>query len=192
MNKTASVTCGFLLIALVAYGLYQGALSTQRMLMGLNEEISVAIIAASATFLVSVATVVYNQRKTTMREIDNSHRPQKIEIYKKFMDKAVLKVLRDSSAGKTHTEEFRKEMEDLFFSFTGDIIVWGSPEVIRAYSAFRSSGGSADVLLRVDDLLQAMRKDLGNRNVSLKRGDLIKLFITDPEKLDNVVTQSAA
>lgn len=59
-----------------------------------------------------------------------------------------------------------------------------SPAVIRAYTAFRNTGTNPDIVLRIDDLLQAMRKDLGNSCWTLNRGDLIKLFITDPENLD--------
>jgi hypothetical protein len=68
------------------------------------------------------------------------------------------------------------------------VIVWGSPAVIRAYAAFRNTGASPDIVLRLDDLMQAMRKDLVNRNWTLNRGDLIKLFITDPEKFDELMS----
>jgi hypothetical protein len=155
--------------------------------VGLDEKVSAAIIAACATFFVSVATVVYTQHKTKSREIDNSHREQKIKIYKEFMDKAVVGVLKATKEKTFNTPEFQKELEELFFSFTGDVIVWGSPAVIRAYTAFRNIGAKPDIILRMDDLLKAMRKDLGNSNWSLNRGDLIKLFIKDPEKLDELL-----
>jgi hypothetical protein len=110
-----------------------------------------------------------------------------MEIYKRFMEKAVVGLLKASKEKKFETPEFQNELEELFFSFTGDVIVWGSPAVIRAYTAFRNTGANPEVVLRIDDLMQAMRKDLGNSNWTLNRGDLIKLFITDPEKLDELM-----
>ncbi len=174
-------------IGLMAYGLFAAVRWVFLGVIGLDEKISATIIAACTTVFVSVATVLYTQQKTKSREIDNSHRPQKMEIYKRFMDKAVVGVLKASKEKKFETPEFQKELEELFFSFTGDVIVWGSPAVIRAYTAFRNVCANPDILLRIDDLMQAMRKDLGNSNSTLKRGDLIKLFITDPEKLDELM-----
>jgi len=160
-------------------------------IVGFDEKMAAAIIAACTTVIVSVATVVYTQQKTKTREIDNSHRPQKVEIYKRFMAKAVVGLLRATKENRIKSPEYQRELEELFFSFTGEVIVWGSPSVIRAYSAFRSAGADPNILLRVDDLLQAMRKDLGNSNWGLTRGELIKLFITDPEKLDEILLPKA-
>jgi hypothetical protein len=171
-------------VGLMAYGLFVAVRWVFLGVIGLDEKLSAAIIAACTTVFVSVATVVYTQQKTKSREIDNSHRPQKMEIYKRFMDKAVVGLLKASKEKKFETPEFQKELEELFFTFTADVIVWGSPAVIRAYTAFRNTGANPDIVLRIDDLMQAMRKDLGNSNWTLNRGDLIKLFITDPEKLD--------
>ena len=171
-------------VGLMAYGLFVAVRWVFLGVFGLDEKLSAAIIAACTTVFVSVATVVYTQQKAKSREIDNSHRPQKMEIYKKFMEKAVVGLLRATKEKKNESPEFQKELEELFFTFTGDVIVWGSPGVIRTYTAFRNTGANLDIVLRIDDLLQAMRKDLGNSNWGLSRGDLIKLFITDPESLD--------
>jgi hypothetical protein len=174
-------------VGLMAYGVFVAVRWVFFGVVGLDEKMSAAIIAACTTVFVSVATVVYTQQKTKSREIDNSHRPQKMEIYKRFMEKAVVGLLKASKEKKFETPEFQNELEELFFSFTGDVIVWGSPAVIRAYTAFRNTGANPEVVLRIDDLMQAMRKDLGNSNWTLNRGDLIKLFITDPEKLDELM-----
>ena len=77
---------------------------------------------------------------------------------------------------------------DFFVSFTRDLIVWGSPGVIKAYENFRrGSSSSSVVLFLVDDILREIRRDLGNSNWGIKKGDLIKLFSKDPEELDRVV-----
>ena len=42
------------------------------------------------------------------------------------------------------TKDFKKKLEEDFFSFTGDVIVWGSPTVILAYTEFLSSRTSSE------------------------------------------------
>lgn len=182
------VLVGFAIIAGGTYGLFAAVRWTITGLVGLDVKVAAAIIAGCTTFLVSVASVVYTQQKTKSREIDNSHRPQKMEIYKRFMDKAVVGLLRSSKEKKIESPEFQKELEELFYKFTGDVIVWGSPAVIKAYTAFRDAGADNQIVIRLDDLMQAMRKDLGNSNWGLDRGDLIKLFITDPESIDPLIS----
>lgn len=187
MNKHIYKLIALTTLCVMVYGFFVAVRWVFMGIVGLDEKISAAIIAACATVFVSVATVVYTQQKTKSREIDNSHRSQKMEIYKQFMDKAVIGLLKASKEKKIESPEYQKELEDLFFAFTGDVIVWGSPAVIRAYTSFRNTGSNPDIVLRIDDLLQAMRKDLGNSNWTLNRGDLIKLFITDPESLDALI-----
>lgn len=182
-----NATLGFAFLFASLYGVFTAVRWTIMGLIGLDEKIAAAIIAGCTTFLVSVATVVYTQQKTKAREIDNSHRPQKMEIYKRFMDKAVVGLLRSTKEKKNDSPEFQKELEELFFNFTADVIVWGSPSVVKAYTAFRTVDSDTHIIVRLDRLMQAMRKDLGNSNWGLASCDLIKLFITDPETIDPLI-----
>lgn len=188
MNSKSSAVVALVLVSFVviwvAYSVVTWSLKS---MAGLDARLSGAIVAACATVFVSVLTVVYTQNKTKSREIDNSHRPEKMKIYKDFMDKSVIGILRASKSSRVGTPEFQAEMEEVFFRFTGDVIMWGSPAVVNAYSSFRKSSGSNLILLRMDELLQAMRSDLGNSNFGLERGALMKLFITDPDSLDELL-----
>jgi len=196
MQKAKTWFIGLLALAIlggVCYGLYAAVTKTIASIGALDEETATAIIAACATVIVSVATLVYNQRRTKAREIANSHRPQKIDIYKYFMEKAVVGLLRASKEDRTETEQFQTDLQDLFFNFTGDVIVWGSPGVIKAYSDFRACGeGDQGILLKLDGMLREIRKDLGNSNWGLNQGDLIALFLTDPESLQKLIAEHKA
>lgn len=87
---------GFAIVGGAAYGLFAAVRWTITSIVGLDEKLAAAIIAGCTTLFVSVVTVVYTQQKTKTREIDNSHRPQKMEIYKRFMDKAVVDLLKST------------------------------------------------------------------------------------------------
>jgi hypothetical protein len=73
--------------------------------------------------------------------------------------------------------------------FNRNVLLWGSPTVIRAFLAFRSQGGTTNpfVLGQMDKLLGAIRKDLGLSNWRLQKGDLVKLFLKDPTELDKML-----
>lgn len=72
------------------------------------------------------------------------------------------------------------------FTFTERIVVWGSDEVVDAFYRFRNSNnvdGGQGAILCIEDMLLAIRKDLGHRNKSLSRGKILGLFINDIENI---------
>lgn len=173
-----------LLLALVVLKYFVG------LLLSIDKQVAASIIAASATLLAAVGVALYSQRRIKKREVAEAHRPQKIEVYSQFMQTIVQVFLRSKDTGADNsTEGFVKEFEEFFMSFTKGLIVWGSPGVIRAWQTFRrTSSSGATVLPLVDDILREIRRDLGNSNWGLQRGDLIKLFLKDPEELERMLT----
>ena len=134
---------------------------------------------------------MYGQWRTRLREIAEAHRPKKIELYQKFMDEYV-RILRESREGRLQIAdqggEPSEEFKEFYFSFNRDLILWGSAGVIRAWGRFVGLGiqDPAGVLSRVDALLKEIRADLGNSNRGLSKGDLIKLFLSDPSEYDRI------
>jgi len=153
-----------------------------------SSEVVGAIIACAGTVIAGIGAVVISQQRTKAREIAESHRPKKTEIYSEFI-KMVVGIMRTQKSKKNATADPSEELEEFFFSFTTDVMLWGSPGVLRSYGEFRRVGQqkNPNVILMVDDILQAMRKDLGLSNRGLNRGDLIKMLLTDPEKVDELV-----
>lgn len=144
-----------------------------------NSQIVVALIAFAGTII----GAVYVQQRTKAREIAEAHRPIKTALYMGFISQ-VIDLMRQNVGKKELDEEQKKKLEDFFFNFTSKAMLWGSPGVLKNYSAFRSVGNNPNIILYIDDVLTAMREDLGLSNRGLSRGDLIKMLLTDPEKLD--------
>lgn len=193
MLKLKTVTLVAITLAVIlgtGYGLFCFVHFLFSGIFSLEANLAAAIIATATTVIVSVFGIVINQRQTKKREIAESHRPQKIELYKQFMDNVVIKILhmtKKEGAKFIDKKDVKKELESFFFQFTGDLIVWGSPKVIKAYTNFRNIGEQPQILLKVDDMLRAIRQDLGHNNRGIKKGDLIGLFLTDPEKLRELI-----
>lgn len=76
-------------------------------------------------------------------------------------------------------------LQKFFERHTPELIIWGSPPMLRAYGEFRSAGNDPDrsdprrPLFVFESLLLAIREDLGHSNDGLEQGDLLRLFITD-------------
>ncbi|MDU2353332.1 MAG: hypothetical protein E7D92_01810, partial [Anaerococcus sp.] len=69
---------------------------------------------------------------------------------------------------------------------------WGSDEVVRKWieirtSSLNSDSNSINNLFVLEDIIFLIRKDLGQKNKGLKRGDILSFFIND---IDNYLPNS--
>lgn len=147
-----------------------------------------AVVAAAAVISASIFSAVITQGQIKEREIAETHRLNKISVYEDFSD-LYLEVMQVSKH-KPNSPQLAKAQQkvvDHMLDFSKRAMLWASPEVLRAYNRFRSIGSpesaKKEIVLRVDDVLQEMRRDLGLGNSGLKRGTLIKLYLSDPENL---------
>jgi hypothetical protein len=150
------------------------------------------VVAAFVASITAVFGYWYTQRQTTSRTIAEAHRKEKAKLYHEFMDllgRFFKPGMREK--GEMDPDDLPGDILDAFFAFNSNLIVWGSPEMIHAYLNFRNGASDPEKqqysLLFMDDMLTAIRRDLGNSNRRLKRGDLIKTFLTDPEELDKLL-----
>jgi membrane protein implicated in regulation of membrane protease activity len=144
----------------------------------LSSETAAGIIAAAATVLVSVLTLVLSKRYEHQREIEQEHRKQKTPIYEDFIAQ-LFKVMMGGKYGNAKVTE--DELMIFFSEFAQKMLIWGSDKVVQQYVIYRS-GGTDDGLqhmIRLENLIYAIRADLGHKNAGLKQGDMFRLFIND-------------
>lgn len=186
-------TWAMFLIALIgvaagAYGVWWLLAELLAWVTAQPSQIAAATIAFAGTVVAGIGAVVISQQRTKAREIAESHRPNKTELYMTFITE-VVGMMRAGFSADDPNPDVMKHFEDFFFDFTTRAMLWGSPSVLQSYAAFRKAGDDPNILLLVDDTLQAMRKDLGLRNWGLSRGDLIKMLLIDPESVDALLTK---
>ena len=72
--------------------------------------------------------------------------------------------------------------------FTQKLILWGSADILSHWNAFRLVGavladaqpeGSPEIMFAFEQVLYAIRRDLGHSNKGLGPGDLLRSFIND-------------
>ncbi len=153
----------------------------------LNDGVLAAIVTAITTFLVTFISIIlakYYERKLL---IEKEMRDKKIPAYNEFIE-FIFKILDQENKKKKITEQ---EMTQFFSTFTRQILVWGSDEVIAQWSSYRrsalsevSDGANNNSMFELEKLLIAIRKDTGHKNSNIKKGDLLRLFIND---IDNYI-----
>lgn len=75
-----------------------------------------------------------------------------------------------------------QELVQYLFKFKSDILLWGSPKVIRAQIEFETVSGSGNtkkVFSAVNSLYLAIRDDIGLSNSGLSNLELVKLYLNE-------------
>lgn len=155
--------------------------------VGLQKEVVAAIVAAVATVLVSVFSVVVTKYYDRKRVIEQEIREKKIPMYVEFVEFWFNTLYAKRITGKDMTE---KEMVQFFNAFTQKLMIWGSDEVLTLWSRYRrgftgvqdTESISPEKLFEFENLLMAIRKDMGHRNNGVIKGDLLGLFINDIDR----------
>ncbi|MGB3976191.1 MAG: hypothetical protein WBM27_07280 [bacterium] len=142
-----------------------------------------AIAGAVVTAVIGLVGLWYAQWQSKSRDIAESHRPSKIEVYNTFFN-IVERFLEEStipgSEAATDPPEWAKKE---IIKLNRGLILWSSPRVISAWIKFRTAAASGEnILVAADRMYQAIRSDLGHSNLGLKSGDLIRINLKDPNE----------
>ncbi len=139
--------------------------------------------------LVALFGYWFTQRQIKERDIAEAHRPKKIELYETFFEiiNYVLDAARNDELSGLK-DEIPDDLQELYTRLNQGLITFASPKVIKKWLGYRIASKKPsdykNLILKLDDLLQEIRKDLRNGNRGLDRGDLMKLFLKDPTELD--------
>ena len=158
-----------------------------------EKEVTAAVLTSAAIIAAAIFGNAITVQAAKKREIEEAYRLQKIDVYTEFTD-IVVSSIAMTAINKSQNIDM-KELQKRFVNFSKKLLLWGSPEVINAYSKFLRYGQdedtikakSAQILICVDNVFKSMRNDLGLPSKTIKQGDLIKLFIKDPQRMDKML-----
>jgi hypothetical protein len=183
---------GWALIGLLTGLLFLAARYAFRILRSADVNVQAALIAAFATILVSVLSVVLSRHLENRSQLAKEHRDRKIPVYEDLL-KILFKVMQGAKAESPLTEA---AVRNAMIDFTQRFMVWGSDDAVRAVVNWRQSilaqvandpSTSAYSVLLFESVIVALRKDLGHRNKDLRQGDFLRLFIND---MDSVLARA--
>ena len=172
-----AIIIGWSIIKLIITGIRRGLNWMSSTASKLDAVVSVALI----TGCVSVLGVIISSIVAKALEFRRSRREylsKKREApYGEFVD-MVYKVQQNSKKPDSYTEE---QMQEDILKFSRQMTLWGSPRVVDKWIRFRENGANPELaqknLFVIEDILNDMRKDLGQRRV--KKGNLLGFFVND-------------
>ncbi|MGD0126922.1 MAG: hypothetical protein ABSF46_16305 [Terriglobia bacterium] len=183
LPESAKVILALAIIGGVGYGVYALIRSGLAWLASVRSELATAIIAAAGAVLVSVLSVSIAKFLERRETIERETRLKKIPVYESLIS-LIFGILQQDKPGiaKLTGEELIRK----FSALTENVIVWGSDSVLKRFGEFRVASlqvgqgqGLINALATLEDLMLAIRRDLGYKNAKIERGDLLRLFIND-------------
>ena len=190
LKKLVNFILGLLMLSGFIYLGYLIPTELVSILKGFQKEVLVALIGAMATVFVGIAAAIISHKQSKQRDIDESHRPKKVEIYKTFLD-AVSGVMASENKNVSKNGLSNQELIDYLVEFKTDILLWGSPKVISKQLEFEKvSRKGGNVISAVDNLYKAIREDIGLSNKGLNNHELVKMYLSNPEELDSIIASN--
>ena len=141
------------------------------------------IIATIAAALIGGFFALKGYSEAKKREVSARHFIEKKNAYADFID-LLFDLIKEQKKGTPLSEEYMAESMN---KFQRVLITWGSPNTISTYNKFLKNANpdnSSNILFLMDDLLHAIRKDLGHDNTKLGRGDLVGMFLDEKSKVE--------
>lgn len=151
----------------------------------INPTLGAGMIAASGTVIVTLISVLVSKHFERKAHVLAHLREKKVPTYEKMID-FIFSITFAEKIGKKQPSE--KEMIKFIAEITQELVIWGSDDMIDAFYKFRmrsidSANGvqqePAQILYSVENLLLAIRKDLGHSNRNMPKGKLLGLFVND-------------
>ena len=150
-----------------------------------NPTLGAGLLAAAATITVSLISVLISKHLDRKALIANHLREKKVPTYEKII-RFIFEITFASKLGKKPPAE--KEVIKFFAEITQELVIWGSDEILIAFYKFRTESMNIEeltnkeplaVLFTFEDLLLAIRKDLGHKNSNISGGKILGLFVND-------------
>lgn len=142
-----------------------------------------AVVGSVATAVIGVYGVIWQQRRAEQSRLREAHRDRMTPVYDDLL-KLVLTSMDKQKRSQAKTENFMRDLKGR------QLLLGGTSQMIRAFneweatvSAAQEAGRDSVAVFAWEDLLRAIRRDLGHDDSELNRGDLLRVFI-DSNELD--------
>jgi len=190
--------CGTFFIAVaslyaIGYGILLFASALIDKLNSISGDLSKALVASGFAIFSTVLTLVIGKVWEQRVKINQDIRDKKIPVYEEQIA-TFFSALFAAKFGKLKTNE--KELNRAFVSFSQKLVIWGGPNVIKAWGKFKSHDWEASTPVEsfemLDSFLKAIRTEIGNSNSNLDDGELLKIFINDYDTYRKKIREAIA
>ncbi|MBN1588173.1 MAG: hypothetical protein JW888_01525 [Pirellulales bacterium] len=145
---------------------------------GVDPKLGALLAAAAGTTIVSVGLVVLSRYAESRAAAARLVHEKKIAVYEQLMQ-FLFRTLLATRSGEPLPEA---DAVKFMTNFAQRIMVWGSDEVLEAWSDFRTAlGEPARAMRAYERLVLTVRRDLGHENRNLGPGTMLSLVLDDVE-----------
>lgn len=172
-------------IAAMALGLF--ARTTGDSLLDLFQamgSLDTAIIVALVTGLISIVTVVVGGIASNEQRRVQYLREHREQPYQKLIEMVYKMMAKSKNSESYEIEELLRDFDE----FSRALTLWGSPQAIKLWTAWRLANvgrgpkpNPRELLFAMEGILFQLRRDMGQKR-GLKKGDLLKMFINDVDE----------
>lgn len=163
------IVLGLLLVCLLIFFVYLLLSKIWGVFSSINPILGAGFVAASATVIVSLVSVLVSKYLERRANILAHLREKKIPTYEKIIN-FIFSITFADKLGKNRPTE--KDVMQFMAEITQELVIWGSDDMLNAFYDFRKKSiensyeetrNPYNVLFAVEDLLLAIRKDLGTK-----------------------------
>lgn len=153
-----------------------------------DSQVTAALIAAVAAGYPPVVSLLVTRHVERTKEaglrlleVEREARAKKVPEYEKFVG-FLMNMFFAQKLGKKPMAE--QQMIAEMLAWTKPLLIWGSDDVVRLWGRIRidAAGGGTESLFRLEELLFAIRRDVGYPATTLRRGDILRLWVNDIDK----------
>lgn len=151
-------------------------------------EASANVKASLIGFLGVTGIAIYTNYQTKQREIKARHFTEKRKGYESFVD-LFFKAIKATKNKKSRPD---KDLQKNMMEFKKSLLIWGGTDVIKSWNDYEKTVTNSHISERElklpeliqlsEDILRAMRKDLGHDDTSLEFGQLMSLILDEEGK----------
>jgi hypothetical protein len=155
--------------------------------IGLAPTTQTPVAALTGVVLAPLIAFVTSRVLERRRSLDASLRDKKTQLYDEMV-KGLMNILDLGGAARKVGKNNAAEILRFFVNMTPRMITYASPRVIKAWNGVRLGAARGatgfQTLANFEDLLKAMRADLGHRTWVQPRGELLSLWVNDVHTID--------
>jgi hypothetical protein len=188
LRSTTRFFGGLVLLAALAVGFAAGLRALLHYLFrGVSPTVAAAIVAAVATGLLSLLTLVVQRQHERQESIEQEIRARKIAVYTALVDRWFDIFGLGEERSEEESAAAISAATARLAKMTPELISWASDEVLATWSRYRRAMTRRKpdpvwLMFGFEDVLLTIRRDVGHANAGLTRGDLLALWINDVDE----------
>jgi hypothetical protein len=172
-------------LAALAVGVAAGfRLLLHYLFKGVSPTVAAAIVAAVATGLLSVVTLVVQRRHERQEAIQQDIRARKIAVYTELVGRWFDVFGLGEERSEEESAAAIAQATASLAKLTPELISWASDDVLASWSHYRRAMTRANadpvfLMFGFEQVLLTIRRDVGHTNNGLVTGDLLALWVND-------------